>query len=145
MGNKKKKQISPAEEAKSKALTEAGRKKLVDLLIIILVTVVLLGVYYYFVQTWNFKPAFIAALAVWSVTFIAYWVYNRGFTRRGVTVDMLPDEWSDEEKKEFIEDGKRRLKKSRWMIFIIVPLCFVFIAEIVMTILLPMIYGALNK
>ena len=35
---------------------------------------------------------------------------------RMTTEEMLPAEWSEEQKTEFIEDGKRRLKKSRWMI-----------------------------
>ncbi len=137
MGNKKKKNFPVKADNDNKALVEAGKKKLIDLLIIIGLTVLLLGVYYYFVRMWNFKPAFIAALIIWAITCVTYWIYNKGFTAKGVTPEMLPDEWSREKKERFIEDGKIRMKKSRWMIFIIVPLSFLFIAEIVVTILLP--------
>ncbi len=141
MSNKKKK-IKTAEDTSDKhTLTEAGKRKLYDLLIIIVITVLLLGLYYYFVQTWHFESAFLVAIGLWSVSFVAYWVYNRGFTRKNVTPEMLPDEWSDEKKRQFIDDGKRRLEKSKWLIYIIVPLCFLFITEIVITILLPALSG----
>jgi phosphotransferase system glucose/maltose/N-acetylglucosamine-specific IIC component len=72
-------------------------------------------------------------------------MYNRGFTRKGVTPDMLPDEWSDAKKEQFIEDGKARIKKSRWMLYIIVPLCFVFIVEIFLAFVWPSIYSAIQS
>ncbi len=53
---------------------------------------------------------------------IAYIIYNRAFTRRGVTVDMLPDSWSEEKKLEFVNNGQKRFEKSKWMICVIAPL-----------------------
>ncbi len=53
---------------------------------------------------------------------IAYTIYNRAFTRKGITVEMLPDTWSEKQKAEFVEDGKRRLERSKWMLCIIIPL-----------------------
>lgn len=129
----------------SATVTEDAKRKLKDLIIIIVTTVLLLGVYYYFVQTWQFQTIFIIYLVIWAAAFIAYWVYNRGFSRKGVTPEMLPDEWSAEKKTQFIEDGKRRMEKSRWLIYIIAPLCFVFIAEIFMTLVWPTIYQFLTK
>ena len=119
------------------------KKRLLDIGIIVGVTVLLLAVYYYFVKIWAFEIIFTVYMTVWVIFFVAYWIYNRGFTRKGVTPEMLPDEWSDAKKEQFIEDGKRRQKKSRWMIFVIVPLCFVFIVEIAMVFLIPSLYEAL--
>ena len=59
------------------------------------------------------------ALAAFAIAYIAY---NRAFSRKGITVEMLPDSWSAEQKSEFVEDGKRRLEKSSWMLAVIIPL-----------------------
>ena len=48
-----------------------------------------------------------------------------------VTPEMLPASMSAEEKDEFIEDGKRRLEKSKWMLLIIFPLLMTFIFDTV--------------
>lgn len=60
---------------------------------------------------------------------IAYIIYNRGFTRKGITIDMLPDSWSKEKKEEYIADGKRRQESSKWMLSVIIPFLITFIAE----------------
>lgn len=57
-------------------------------------------------------------LVLGTVSAIGYVMYNRGFSRRGVTEDMLPADWSDEKKKHFIEDGARRMKRSRWLLIV---------------------------
>ena len=49
---------------------------------------------------------------------IAYIAYNRAFSRKGMTPDMLPDSWSNEKKQEYIEDGARRMKRSRWLLIL---------------------------
>ena len=65
-------------------------------------------------------------LTLAAVLTVAYVVYNRGFSRRGVTADMLPDTMSAQEKCEFIADGERRMKKSKWMLTILFPLLVTF-------------------
>ena len=59
----------------------------------------------------------------------AYVIYNRGFSRMNVTPDMLPSSMSAEEKEAFINDGKMRLEKSKWMLTIIFPLLVTFILD----------------
>lgn len=136
------------EESKAQiaaAATEGGKRKLKDLMIIVIVTVLLLGVYYYFVQMWEFQMIFGVYMAAWVISFMAYWMYNRGFSRKDVTPEMLPKEWSDERKQQFIDDGIRRMQKSRWLLYIIIPLCFVFMAEIIMTYIWPNIYQTISN
>ena len=60
---------------------------------------------------------------------VAYIAYNRAFTRKGVTVDMLPDSWSDEKKQEYVEDGVRRAEKSKWMLSVIIPFLITILAD----------------
>ena len=38
-----------------------------------------------------------------------------------ITIDMLPDVWSAEQKAAYILDGEERLKKSQWLMYIIIP------------------------
>ncbi|MBQ9749888.1 MAG: hypothetical protein IJV87_04800 [Clostridia bacterium] len=59
------------------------------------------------------------ALAVFLIVYVAY---NRAFSRKGITVEMLPDTWTAEQKTEFVEDGQRRLENSKWMLSVIIPL-----------------------
>jgi membrane-anchored glycerophosphoryl diester phosphodiesterase (GDPDase) len=61
---------------------------------------------------------------------LAYIIYNRGFSRLNVTPEMLPASMSDEEKREFIEEAKLRIEKSKWMLTIIFPLIMTFILDI---------------
>lgn len=88
---------------------------------------------YYGITGMDIPALQFAVMTIYMVAFaallIAYIIYNRAFTRKGVTVEMLPDAWSDEEKKEYIEDGKRRIERSSWMLMIIIPLLITFIAE----------------
>ena len=79
-----------------------------------------------------------AALTVLALVYI---IYNRGFSRKGVTPDMLPDDWSEEKKIEFIENGKHRIERSKWMLVLIISLSFTFVVEAFIFFVLPMIKG----
>ena len=76
-----------------------------------------------FTVTW----AYMLGLAVFVVVYV---VYNYAFSRKNITPEMLPDDWSDEKKLEYIQKGEDRAKKSRWMIFVIFPLIVTFIADL---------------
>ena len=60
---------------------------------------------------------------------LAYLIYIRFFYRKGILSEQLPDDWSAEQKCSFIEDGKRRLQRSKWMLTIIFPLLFTFLFD----------------
>ena len=62
---------------------------------------------------------------------LAYLIYNRFFYRKGVTPEQLPNEWSEAEKQAFLEDGARRMERSRWMLTIIFPLVVTFFIDAV--------------
>lgn len=112
---------------------EQKRKENRKYAIVILVnTVVIYGLYVILIELF---PAFsewilAAYLVALSVISVVYVVYNRAFTRKNLTVEMLPLTWSEAEKIEYIEDGKRRMKKSKWCITLIFPLGFTFFMDI---------------
>ena len=74
------------------------------------------------IVTWGYMLVFGGFL-------IAYIAYNRAFTRKEITVDMLPDDWSEQKKQDYINDGKMRMEKSRWMLSVIIPFLVTFMAE----------------
>lgn len=98
--------------------------------------------FYYFSMNFNFFPivmfGYMIALAVLAFIYI---IYNRALSRKGVTEDMLPVEWDIEKKRGFIEDGKRRLEKSRWMLVCIIALIVTFVVEAVTLFVLPLFDG----
>ena len=62
--------------------------------------------------------------AIAAIFGFIYVIYNRGFSGKGVTPEMLPDTMSLAEKEKFIEDAKLRLHKSNWMLTLIFPAIF---------------------
>ncbi len=107
-------------------------------LLLIANTVIMLALYLLFVNI-NATVTLIVFTVVAAGFSFSYVIYNRGFSRRGVTAEMLPDEWSYEKKCEFIEDGKRRMEKSKWMLTVILPIIVVYAFELFNLFLLPMI------
>lgn len=73
-------------------------------------------------------------LAAFSFTYV---IYNRGFSRRGVTVDMLPDDWPPEKKTEFVESAAYRMERSKWMLTILLPLIAIYGYEIMDLYVIP--------
>lgn len=92
-------------------------------------TVLFLLVYWFCMN----QPFYLTVLWVYFALTLgfttAYVIYNRAFVRKGVTPDMLPDSMSDTEKAEFIADGERRMKRSKWMLTIIFPLVLTFFID----------------
>lgn len=66
-----------------------------------------------------------------AVLTLGFVIYNRGFSRRGLTGDMLPNTMSAEEKCEFLADGERRLKKSKWVLTVLFPVLFTFTVDVI--------------
>ena len=74
-----------------------------------------------------------------AVFLLIYVIYNRAFTRKKLTVDMLPREWTREQKEEYIANGKRRLEKSQWMLSLIIPLLIPIALDALYLFTLPLI------
>ena len=107
----------------------------------LLLSLVLLA-FYYFSLNFDFFPfvmwGYMIALAL---TAFAYVIYNRGMSRKGVSEDMLPDEWDADKKREYVEDGKNRLRRSRWMLSFIIAFVVTFAAEAIVLFFVPLIDG----
>ena len=95
-------------------------------------------------------PIFIGQIvyyAYWLVFagfLIGYIAYNRAFSRKNVTADMLPDSWSEEKKNEYINDGLRRAENSKWMLSVIIPLLVTIAADAIYLFTWPMVQNLFN-
>ena len=105
---------------------KAAKKALVKIAVLIAVTVVVLVIYRFFMQRPEFYLVFGIYAVITAASVIGYVIYNRGFSRNGITREMLPLEWSEEEKTKFIDDAKRRSKRSRWLLIIAFAFLFTF-------------------
>lgn len=73
---------------------------------------------------------------------LIYVIYNRGFSRRGVSADMLPPEWTEEQKEEYIADGERRMRRSKWMLIPILAFVITFCVDLIELFAVPF-FGSL--
>ena len=100
--------------------------------IIILVLAVVFTVIYYGSMELGFGMYIMTAyMIIFAALLMTYICYNRAFINKNVTADMLPDAWDAEKKEAFIRKNAERAEKSKWMLVLIVPLAFVFLAEAV--------------
>ncbi|MBQ9773851.1 MAG: hypothetical protein IJW30_04235 [Clostridia bacterium] len=76
-----------------------------------------------------------AALGIWFI------IYNRGFATKGATPDMLPNTMSMAEKLAYIEEGKERLRKSRWVLTVLLPMIVAVTVDLIILFLLPQLEG----
>ncbi len=80
----------------------------------------------------NAFPSFLVMLVYFALLLgfgLAYLIYNRFFYKKGLTHDNLPDTMTYEEKDAFLAEGAYRLKRSKWMLLIIIPLLFTFLVD----------------
>ena len=129
--------------------TTSGKAKeqtnLLRLLILIALTIAVLVVYRFFLDHRLFLAVMIVYMVIFVAFLVVYLIYNRGFSRRNVTAEMLPDTWSEEQKKEFIEDGRRRLSRSRWMLFPLFALGFTFAYDAIELFVVPYVQNLFFK
>ena len=109
-----------------------GKKKGKKIFLIILTAAVsfLVLLFYRISLNFSFFPYVMwGYMIVLTALVIGYILYNRGFTRRGVTVDMLTDEWDDEKKREFVKSGEDRIRRSKWMLILIIAFMMTFLVD----------------
>ena len=122
-----------------------GKKRLLYLFYVIGIAAFLCAIYYlameisvrYSAFYYLFPVVLFTYMASLTVLLFVYIIYNRGFSRKGVTPEMLPDDWSEEKKIEFIENGNIRLKRSKWILVFIISIFCTFIVDTFVMYALP--------
>ena len=120
-------------QSRKRALINALR-----LAALIVVTALVFSVYRFLITKYYFEYVLIAYTCIFAATTLAYVIYNRGFSRRSVTPEMLPDSMTQKEKEEFIEDGNRRIRNSRPLFVIVFAFAFTFAYDIIELFAVPL-------
>jgi hypothetical protein len=91
----------------------------------------------YFYTNAIFPYAFLFYYGAAAVLGVGYVAYNRFFMRKGMTPEMLPDTMTPVEKRQYLDAPAVWREKSKWMLFLLIPLILVIGADIVILFLLP--------
>ena len=98
-----------------------------------------LGILYYvllaFYVFWVTPVLYTAA----AVLFLTFFFVNRGFSREPVSYDVLPDSWTEEKKREFVEDDIRRKQLARKIMVVMVPVLLLVAVDILYLTVLPVL------
>lgn len=105
----------------------------------LVINTILLVVLYFLLIALKFHYISIIYLLIGGGLGMFYVIYNRGFSRKGVTPEMLPDTMSYEEKIVYIEDGKKRLKDTRWVLTLLIPIIVTLCLDVIYVFILPML------
>lgn len=105
-------------------------------LLILLCTVPAVALYYGLPRMGFLYPHILyvvlgGALAVWYV------IYNRGFATRGKAPEDLSPDIPLSERERMIADGRARLARSGWALYILLPVLFTLLIDTVILFLLP--------
>lgn len=115
-----------------------SRKAKLHLVLLILNTLIFFTVYQvllHFASTaesafWSFLVMLLYFVLLIGFT-LAYLIYNRFLSRKGLTPEDLDPTWSAEQKTAFLADGEARLERSKWMMTVILPLVLTFLFDAV--------------
>lgn len=98
--------------------------------ILLLNTIILFVVYRVLVN----RGYFVQVFTVYGIALLGllcgYIIYNRGLIPKNLTREQLPADWDEAKKDAFLADAARRIKRSKWMLTLIFPLCITFAYEI---------------
>ena len=146
MADKKKKR-NLRELANSGEIKKPSPEKLKRIALIAFNSVILTVVYFGFMQMEHPIISPIVTVGFWAgfgIMLTVFAIYNRGFTQRGITREMLPDSWSEEKKTDYLESITRRQRKSQWMLAVIIPLMIPIMLDALMLFTLPIITNIFN-
>lgn len=124
-------------QAGERAHGRVSKRAVRRLILLIVSSVVSVGLYRALVETPVGMYVFWTYLLGTSGLIFGYVIYNRGFSRRGVTRDMLSDSMSEEEKDEFLRSGEERMKRSAFMLIPIFAGALAILAEAIELIVIP--------
>lgn len=100
-----------------------------QLMLVLAANILLFGTLYYLIPRLGFYYLPFIYIGVGAVLALWYVIYNKGFRTLHKTADMLPEEFSLEEREFLIADGKRRMEASRWALLIVIPLLAIFLVD----------------
>ncbi len=143
--SKKRTRVPKAAPVKKQISKRQMYGNLMRALCTIAITMVIFCLYRFLLDRLYFEFVLAAYMTVAAAVILAYVLYNRGFSRRGLTHEMLPDTMTKEQKEEFIADGERRLRRSRPLLMLIFAFAFTFVYDIIELFTIPFLKELFSK
>jgi hypothetical protein len=131
-------------ERNGEARDPAREKEARQLMLTLLGNSALILTVYFVLNQLEFWPIFFIYMGISAVLIIIYVIYNKGFAYRDVTADMLPDTMTPEQKAAILQDAKDRLRRSRWMLTLILPFVVAFMLDALYLFVLSDLFAALG-
>ncbi len=122
-----------------KSFSDKEKKSIARLLLTLVLCVAFVAFYMAMMKTPYGLFVMWGYMAVLTVLALVYIFYNRGFSRRGITEDMLPEDWDEEKKRQFVQSGKDRFEKSKWMVMLMTAFVVTLLVDACVLFLLPML------
>jgi hypothetical protein len=116
-------------KGKLKEQDPAREKEARQLMLTLIGNSALILTIYFVLNNLEFWPIFFIYMGISAVLILIYIVYNKGFVYKDVTADMLPDTMTPEQKETVLQEAKTRLRKSRWMLTLILPFVLAFMLD----------------
>ncbi|MBQ8431446.1 MAG: hypothetical protein IJX28_01035 [Clostridia bacterium] len=107
------------------------------LMLRLLLNCIVLMTLYFVLAAAEFAYTHYIYIAAGVILGLGYVIYNKGFSGKDVTPEMLPDTMSPAEKHAFIEDSKERMRKSRWVLTFLIPILLTLACDMLYLIVLP--------
>ena len=106
-----------------------NKGKLIMILCTILLSVIVFTIYRILLNFYYFEIILGIYMGITTALLLAYLIYNRGFSRKDVTIEMLPLDWSEDRKRNFIDNAEKRVQKSRWLFVILLSFILTFVFD----------------
>lgn len=138
----KRKQRRPSERTaptQSRPRKKLSRTAVYRIFALVGLSVALLAVYRFFMTTPYFLTVMVVYMVLGAGSLLGYVVYNRGFSRRGVSAEMLPDSMTEEEKAAFVADAEARTRRSHWLLIVTFAFFFTFAIDLMELYVIPTI------
>lgn len=92
-----------------------------------------------------FIVAVILYTAIGLAAALYYIIYNRGVISGRITPEMLPKEWSPEQKQAMVDDIAARRRRSKWAILVFVPVIATVCFELLESYFFPLMLSFFTK
>ena len=126
------KNLTPKEKLDKNEVKKA-QKRVVTFVFILILSAVSYAAYYYL--TSGMFGYTVANAVMWiyftllCVFLCVYILYNRAFVLNKRTAESFPKNMDRAEIEKILEESEKRSKKTKWMVFVIVPLIFTFMID----------------
>ena len=115
-----------------------------QLMLTLLGSSVLILTVYFVLNSLEFWPIFFIYMGISAVLILIYVIYNKGFVYKDATPEMLPNTMTPEQKETVLGEAKARLRKSRWMLTLIIPFVLAFMLDALYLFILSDLFTALG-